>query len=237
MKKVIYLAVLLAFFAISCKKSDSGNNGTSEPYMTTAAGTTWNYKTKDNKTGADTNSITTSLDRDTNMLNKTYHLYSDKTVETNQTSTSYMSQVGNDYYQLASLSDQLDPFEMKYLSTSANVGESWTNTLNSTTSGATVTATIRNTIMEKGGSLTIGSKTYNNIIKVKTEIASASIQLPLVGNITPTIVQDVQSYFAPKFGLVKRDYKLKLTATIPLQGSLTLTDIDKSTTLTDSSIQ
>ena len=245
MKKLIYLGAITLFFVASCKKSDSTGNGNNniptDPYMTTAAGTTWNYKTHDNVTGADTNSITTSLNKDSLMLGKNYHLFSDKTIETDQTDTSYMSQVGNDYFQLDSLSSQIDPFEMKYLSSSAAVGDSWTNSLSSTTSGATITATIKNMIEEKGGSITIGSKTYTNVIKVKTDITSANIQisLPIIGiqNITPTIIQDVHSYFAPKFGLIKRDYKLKITATIPFQGTITITDMDKSTTLTNSSIQ
>ena len=246
MKKVILLGVIVALFGISCKKSDSGssdNNNTTpiDPYMTTASGTTWNYKTHDNVTGADTNSITTSTNKDTTLFSKSYHMFTDLTVETNQTDTTYMSQVGNDYYQLASLSSQIDPFEMKYLSSSAAVGDNWTNSLSSVTSGATITATIKNTIEEKGGSVTIGSKTYTNVIKVRTDIISANIQvaIPILGtqNITPTIVQNVHSYFAPKYGMIKRDYKLKIDAQIPLQGAINVVDTDKSTTLTSSSIQ
>jgi hypothetical protein len=243
MKKVILLGVIVALFGISCKKSsDSGGgaNVVTDPYMTTAAGTTWNYKTHDNVTGADTNSITTSTNKDTTLFGKSYHMFNDLTVETNQTDTTYMSQLGNDYYQLASLSAQIDPFEMKYLSSSAAVGESWPNSFSSTSSGTTITATIKNTIEERGGSVTIGSKTYTNVIKVKTDITNANIQvsIPPFGtqNITPTIIQDVHSYFAPKYGAVKRDYKLKITAGF-LGQVQTVTDMDKSTTLTSSSIQ
>jgi hypothetical protein len=200
----------------------------------------WSYKTLDNRTGMDTNIVTTCTNKDTLILNKTYRMYSNFNVETAQTDTSLFSNVGSDYYELASLSDQLEPFEMKYLSTNATVGESWTNTLNSTASGANISATIKNTIEAKGGSLMIGTNTYNNLIQVKTEIINANLQInvPPFGtqNITPTIIQDVHSYFAPKFGLVKRDYKLKISAGLFGQTS-TIIDADKSTTLTSSTVQ
>lgn len=243
MKKIIYSGVIVLFFAVSCKKSDSGNNNNNivvDPYMTTTVGIIWNYKTHDNRTGLDTTTVTTSTSKDTTMFGKQYHIYTDMNIETAQTDTSYMSNVGSDYFQLASLSAQIDPFEMKYLSTTANVGENWSNTLSSTSAGTTINATIRNTIEEKGGSLTLGTKTYTNVIKVKTEITSATITLniPPFGNqtITPTIIQDVHSYFAPKYGLIKRDYKLNISASFFGQTS-SLTNVDKSTTLTSSTIQ
>ncbi len=244
MKKIICLGGIASFLLIfSCKKSDSStsnNNVVVDPYMTTTSGIIWNYKTHDNRTGLDTVTVTTSTNRDTTMYGKLYHIYTDMNIETAQTDTSYMSNVGSDYFQLASLSSQIDPFEMKYLSTAANVGENWSNSLSSTSAGTTVNATIKNTIEEKGSSLTLGTKTYTNVIKVKTEITSATITLniPPFGNqtITPTIIQDVHSYFAPKYGLIKRDYKLKISASFFGQTS-SITDVDKSTTLTSSTIQ
>ena len=61
-------------------------------------------------------------------------------------------------------------------------------------SASPITGTIKNTIEEKGSTLTINGTTYNGIIKVKTELQNVSISVPIIGNLTPTIIQNNYSY-------------------------------------------
>jgi hypothetical protein len=247
MKKVLYLALLAAFGLTSCKKSDAngdsgGNNNptpTPDKFMTTTPGSTWNYQTVDNMT-ATTNPYTlTSTSTDSIINGRNYHIYT--YADVNGTSSEYYSISGNDYYQYSELSAELPPLELKYLVDNVPVGTTWSQplALSQVQQGVTLNfnATLKYTVEEKGASITVGSNTYTNAIKVKTEITNPSISssLPVPITIEP-ITQNIYAYFAPKKGLVKREFQLKVD--ISAFGSVqNIIDNNTSTTLISSNIQ
>lgn len=239
MKKLLFASLTFALFSVSCKKSDPAPTPGADSYMTTAAGTTWNYQTVDNIASTTTPYTLTSSNSDSTINGRQYHIYSYS--DANGTSNEYYSISGSDYYQYTELSAQLPAFEFKYLVDNIAVGSSWTQplTASQTQQGVTITlnATIKNTIVEKGASLTVNNKTYANVIKVKTEIQNPSItsSLPIPITIEP-ITQDINAYFAPKFGLVKRDFQLKVDINA-LGNVQNIVDNNTTTTLQSSSIQ
>jgi len=213
MKNLFLGCILMSIAAVSCKKSTPDASGGSSSYMTTTPGTTWNYETVDNAASTTTPYTLTSTSTDSTINARVYHVFT--YADANGTSSEYYNVSGSDYYQYTELSAQLPPLELKYLVDNVAAGSSWTQPLavSQTQSGVTLNfnATLKYTIEEKGGSVTVGGKTYSNVIKVMTEITNPSISssLPVPITIEP-ITQSIHAYFAPKYGLVKRDFQLKV---------------------------
>lgn len=219
MKKVLYLTLLAGFGLTSCKKSDAGNNsGNPTPnidkFMTSTPGSLWNYQSIDSMTDISTPYTLTSTNSDSIINGRNYHIYT--YADANGSSSEYYSISGNDYYQFSELSAELAPLELKYLVDNVPVGTTWSQPLalsQEVQPGVSVNfnATLKYTVEEKGGSITVGNNTYTNTIKVKTEITNPSISssLPLPITIEP-IIQNIYAYFAPKQGLVKRKFQLKV---------------------------
>ena len=213
MKKVLFLAILGVVFASSCKKDDPIAPTAGDKFMTTTSGSTWNYQSVDNMTSTTTPYTLTSTSNDSIINGRSYHVFN--YTDANGTSSEYYSISGNDYYQYTELSAQLPPLELKYLVDNVPTGTSWTQplALSQTQQGVTLNfnATLKYTVEEKGSSVTVNGNTYNNTIKVKTEITNPSISssLPIPITIEP-ITQNIYAYFAPKLGLVKREFQLKV---------------------------
>lgn len=239
MKKVLFMAFLGSILASSCKKSDPVTPGATDKFMTTTAGSTWNYQTIDNMTATNTPYSLTSTSSDSSINGRSYHVYT--YTDSTGSSSEYYSISGNDYFQYTELSAQLPPLELKYLVDNVPVGTSWTQplALSQTQQGVTLNfnGTLKYTVEEKGGSVTVGSTTYANTIKVRTEITNPSISssLPLPITVEP-ITQNIYAYFAPKQGLVKREFQLKVD--INVLGSVqNIIDNNTSTSLISSNIQ
>jgi hypothetical protein len=211
MKKIVLGCFCLLILTISCKKTKVGDGNTS--YMTTTAGTTWNYETVDNAVSTTTPYTLTSTSTDSTINARVYHVYTN--ADANGSTSEYYNVSGSDYYQYTSLSAQLPPLELKYLVDNIGTGTTWSQPLavSQTQSGLTLNfnATLKYSIEEKGGSVTVAGKTYNNVIKVRTEITNPSISssLPVPLTIEP-ITQNIVTYFAQKYGMVKRDFQLKV---------------------------
>lgn len=254
MKKTLILTFLLGFFFVSCKKDDSNsgnNNSTPDQFFSFGAGKTWVYNEHDNTSNGDTSFTRTCTDALITKESNQYHVFLDSNHVTNNIDSSFYNIVGNEYFQYTILSAQLPGFKEKYLVDNATVGMSWiipySATIGSGTMGATITANIVNTIEEKGSSLTVNNVTYSNLYKVKTEILNASVTLPTIGSLPTTITQNIHSYYAPKYGLIKNDRQLNISVTIsPLlaftlsqalgitipAGDIPLTNTNKTITLT-----
>jgi len=238
MKNTLFLALLLSFFAISCKKDVSNpvtNNTTPDQFFTFDSGKAWVYNEHDSISNEDTAFSRTCTDGLIVLDSTQYHIFLDSNHITNNIDSSFYNLIGNEYFQYTILSPQLPGFKEKYLIGDAPAGTSWstpyTATIGSGTTAATISANIVNTIEAKGISMTVDSTNYSNLYKVKTEIVNATVSLPIFGNLPTTIVQDIHSYYAPKYGLIKRDRQLSISVTI-LTANTNLINTNKTTTLT-----
>lgn len=216
MKKIILGALLLAFFATSCKKDDQNGNGTpaAGSYINQSSGTTWNFKSTDSSTLSVSNYTITSSTSDTNVNGRSYHIFNNS-----NGGNQYLNVSGSDYYQYSSLGAGLPAFELRYLSDNATVGSSWTNPLSATTTlngtSVTINATVKTSVEQKGSTMTINGKNYTNVITMRTEIQNATIQVSFFNLPINFTTQNVVQYYAPKYGLIKRSAHLVANTTIP----------------------
>lgn len=207
MKKIIISALFIASMATSCKKDDPGTGTpTISKFITTTPGTTWTYQTTDNSTSEVSTYTRTSSDRDTTINSKLYHIFNNTDV--NGTTEAYYNNTGNDYFQFSTLAAALDPIDLNYLNDAKNVGETWNQSVsvpvpNSPIPGLMLTVRINYSVEEKGTSLVVNGITYNNVIKVKSNITID----PVFGlNVSTT--SNIFNYYAPKYGLIKSDFNL-----------------------------
>ena len=237
MKKLLFSSACLLLLITSCKKTTPDPAPApvaATPFMTYASGTTWDYQTTDNVTTTVTPYTLTATSVDTAIGTKTYRIFN--SVDANGTTEAYYNQTGNDYYEYTQLSAQQPPIDLKYLSTSAAVGTTWSQPISVTQSGVTITANIKSTILDTGFVETVNNITYNRVIRVKTEITNLATNNALV---TATVEsQNISACYAPKYGLIKREFALHVTAIV--LGTTTPTDVINNNTtniLMHSSIQ
>ncbi len=179
--------------------------------MTLAAGNTWTYEITNNITSATTTNIVSSTNRDSTIFGKVYHVFTNSNGAANDyyNITPVPVSTGNDYYTFKNLSAALPntTVETVYLKDNAALGFSWSITVNvALFSGVptTVPVTITNTIAAKGISRTVNGKVYTDVIHITTSIASTGLPLG-------AIVTDIQSYYAPKYGLIENKNKIIVT--------------------------
>ncbi len=202
MKKAIFALCTMAIFTVSCKKDDPAppvDPGATK-FMTLTAGASWNYETIDNLLSSTSTFTRTSTNRDSTINGKSYHVF------TNSNGNSdYYAISGNDYLNYASLTAPLDPVEFLYLKDNVAVGGNWSQSVPVSVPGLPfpLTATVTNTVLEKGGSLVVNGTTYTNVIKVKTDISVAGIPASAIST-------NINSYFAPKFGQIKSDAQIDI---------------------------
>ena len=237
MKKLLFSSACLLLLITSCKKTTPDPAPApvaATPFMTYASGTTWDYQTTDSVSTTVTSYTLTATSTDTAIGTKTYRIFN--SVDANGTTEAYYNQTGNDYYEYTQLSAQLPPIDMKYLSTSAAVGTTWSQPISVTdsASGLTITANIKSTILDTGFVETVNNITYNRVIRVKTEITNLATNNPFV---TATVEsQNISACYAPKYGLIKRAFALHVTANSPL-GPADVINNNTTNILMHSSIQ
>ncbi len=158
----ICLVSSIMFFFTNCKKE-------SEPaapnFSPLTPGTNWTYKYTEG-TATSTFKLTVT-NRDTVVNGKTY-----KVVTSSDGTTNYMAKVNNDYYRSTSFpAIGVNNFEELYLKDNKAVNDSWTGTAAINYSGASINANLTYTIKEKGVSRTVNGKAFDNVIKVRLDIA------------------------------------------------------------------
>jgi len=205
MKKIIISALFIASMATSCKKDDNGTPGISK-FITTTPGTSWNYQSTDNSTSTISTYTRTSTSRDTTISSKLYHVFTNTDV--NGTTDAFYNNTGNDYYQFSTLAAGLDPIDLHYLNDAAVAGTGWNQSVsvpvpNSPIPGLMLTIRINYSVIEKGTSLVVNGKTYNNVVKVKSDITIDPITF-----VTISTTSNIYNYYAPKYGLIKSDFNL-----------------------------
>jgi hypothetical protein len=192
-KTLIFPAFLLFF--ISCKKSETSNTN---KYLTTSAGSTWNYHETDSSDLADileTDYTLSSTSQDSSINGRNYHVFNNSSG-----GNQYLNNTGNDYYEFDSLPTGLgiSIFERLYLKDNISVGAIWTQILNVTLPGVPipVPSTLTYTIVEKGVSRSVNGTNYTNVIHVATSISSSLIP-------SSALTTSINSYYAQKYGLIE----------------------------------
>ncbi len=240
MKKILFGGLMMTLLATSCKK-DEPTGPAAGSYLTKTSGTTWNFRYTDlaDPTANEDYTITAS-GRDTTAFGRTYSIF--ETTATDGENV-YRTAIGNDYYSIANILGL--PYETKYLVDNAAAGTSWTTPVNSVVDlqgqQATLNASVRNTVVSKGGTLTINGKTYTDVINTKIDISGASISLTIQGfplNLPISFTtQNVNEYYAPKYGLIKRTTQLVASITFPGQPAQEVLNTNNTDELMSSSIQ
>jgi hypothetical protein len=233
MKKILFACFSLVILGTSCKKEgDSGTGGSATKFMTFTAGSEWNYKVQDYTNSTSNTYTLTSTNRDSSVNGKSYHVFTNKD-QSGATSSEYYNITGSEYYQFTDLIPQIDPIELLYLNDSKNVGGSWTQNIqipipNSPVPGLSLSTTLYNIVQEKGSTLTVNGITYKDVIAVKTDIQIAPLPIP---GISLTTTSDIYNYYSPKYGLIRRVFKLKVT-----NGAQVVIDTNTETTLQSATI-
>ncbi len=204
MKQTCFAFLVLLTVGISCKKNESAPAVT-QTYMSLATGNNWTYETTNNLTAAIASNIVTSTTRDSTITSRVYHVFTNS----NGTANDYYNITGNDYYTLRNLGASLGntTVESIYLKDNVAVGINWSQTINlALFSGVptTVPVTFTNTITEKGISRTVNSKVYTDVIHITTTITTSALP-------AGSIITDIQSYYAPKYGLIESKNKITIT--------------------------
>ena len=212
-KKILYMKIKILLFPAfvlivsSCKKSESTNTPPAQQdttYLTTSAGSTWNYHETDasGTTPIDEDYTLTSTSRDTSINGKSYHIFS-----SSDGSTQYFNVTGHDYYQFDSLPATLGTsvFERLYLKDNVAAATTWSQDINVTLSGVPfpIPIIITYNILEKGISRTVNGTTYTDVIHVATSISSTFIP-------STALVTNINGYYAKKYGLIESSTIIQL---------------------------
>ncbi len=185
------------FLFASCKKSETTNPPPQQDsYLTTSAGSTWNYHQTDasGATPVSSDYTLTSTSRDSTINGRSYHVFTNS-----NSGNQYLTISGSDYYQFDSLPAALGTavFERLYLKDAA-AGTSWTQNLSVTLPGVPVPVpvTLSYNIAEKGISRTVNGTSYTDVIHVATSISSSFIP-------SASLSTDINTYYAKKYGLIE----------------------------------
>ncbi|MEP6927497.1 MAG: hypothetical protein ABI834_07665 [Ginsengibacter sp.] len=201
-KALLFSAFIL--FIISCKKSENTTISKQDKYLTTSAGSTWNYHETNSSGPAPVNTdyTLTSTSRDTSINNKSYHIFTNSTG-----STRYLSISGNDYYQFDSLPSALGTaaLEILYLKDNISIGGTWSQNTSVTLPGVPfpVPITLSYNIAEKGISRSVNGNNYTGVIHVTTSISSSLIP-------AASLTTNINSYYAEKYGLIESSNIIQL---------------------------
>ena len=209
MKNAFLFVFALCFVSISCKKDSTPPAVTPvDKYMTFTTGSTWNFEKVSNPSSATpvtTNYTITSSSRDTTINAKQYHVFENSSGGVNE----YFYTNGNDYYTYRTLPSDFgnEYVEIIYLKDNAPAGTVWSQTYPITYLGSALQITLTNKIEERDITKTINGKAYTDVIKVSTNITATGIPFP------HTITDEINNYYAPKYGAIKEETKINLTVT------------------------
>ncbi|MEO6538837.1 MAG: hypothetical protein ABIT07_13295 [Ferruginibacter sp.] len=170
-------------------------------YMTTTAGSKWNYEAIDNVSLTTSLYSLTSTSRDSTIGGKQFHVY----LNSSTNASEYYNITGGDYYSYQSLPAALGgtKAENLYLKSNAAINFTWSQSYPVTISGVPITVNVTNKIIEKSISKTVNGTTYTQVIHVETTLAIPGIP-------STSLTTDIQSYYAPKVGLIENNTKINL---------------------------
>lgn len=162
---VCFVASAMLFFT-QCKKDTSTTTTAAANFNPLTTASNWTYRYTEGTSAANTFKLTVT-NRDTLINGKTY-----KVLSNSDGTTSYMAKVGSDYYRFASFPGiGINSFEELYLKDNKAVNDTWTNTATFKYAGADITANLTYTIKGKGESRTVNGSAFNNVTRVRLDIA------------------------------------------------------------------
>ena len=205
MKTNALLFIAGVLFFTSCDKNDDSNPNPPQPadtYINTNEGSTWTYHEDNSASGTTIGSdyTVTSTNKDTTIGTRKYHVYS-----YSYGGSRYLNMSGHEYYQFDSIPVGSGiTVQRLYLKDDAAVGAGWEQETNITVPGVIIPIPLKmtNTITEKGITRTVKGAEYKDVIHV-----SSSLSSPLV---TSGFTSTIDSYFAPKYGLIENTTKIDL---------------------------
>jgi hypothetical protein len=202
MKKTFVGIFTLLTLIISCKKSDSGTDvpTPAASYMSLTPGSTWDYQITNNLTSAITLNKVISTSRDSGIGRKQYHVFTNS----NGSGNSYYNITANEYWTFAGLGVTTSGVENNYLNSGVAAGTSWSQTVTLPVNGTPVQVTLTNTVTAKAISKTVNAVAYTDVIHITTAIAVAGIPANL-------LITDIQSFYAPKVGLIESKNKINFS--------------------------
>ena len=202
--RTLFLFLLPAIFLFSScgkEKSTKENPEETKGYVNIAAGSSWQYL-EINSSGAapvQTEFKVTSTAADTTINNKLYHIYN-----LSYGGNRYLNKSGKDYYEFDKIpGGGSKSFERLYLKSGSPVGASWSQSETLEVEGVQVPVKITNTIISATLVRVVQGKSYDKVIHVKTTITSDLIP-------AASLTTDINSFFAPNFGLIENTSKLNL---------------------------
>ncbi|MEO8820311.1 MAG: hypothetical protein ABI267_10325 [Ginsengibacter sp.] len=203
MKTFLYLFSIVLIFS-ACKKSGSGS--TTPPtntYANVSTGSSWNYQQIDSSgaTPKTTNYTITSTANDTTINTRKYHVYN-----YSYGGSQYLSNSANEYYQFDSIPVTGGSYiERLYLKDNVSAGTTWSQNfnLNIPQSPVPISLMVTNTLVAKGISMTVNGVPYSDVIHVSTSLSS--VLFP-----ANSFISNIDSYYAPKVGLIENTSKVQL---------------------------
>ena len=220
MKTNLFLLFAAALFFTACSKKNSNQTPTtSNAYINTNAGSTWNYHETDSSGATPSNSdyTVTSTSQDSTINGRKYHVYN-YSYGGNQ----YLSHSGTEYYQYDSIpvSGGVN-IERLYLKDNAAVGASWSQNFTLTVPNVPlpVPITLTSKVVETGISKTINGNNYTNVTHVSSSISSSLIP-------SSSFSSSLDGYYAPNYGMIQSSTVISLnylglTENVNITSSLT----------------
>lgn len=225
MKKSLIPLFLVFISAISCSKGGGDSSAPPIPadkYISATAGSSWNYEITDNVAATTSPYTVTSTNRDSSVNGKVYHVYTNS----GNNGSEYYNISGGDYTSFQNLPAAVggSKAENLYLKDNVTFNTSWSQSYNITISSITVKVTLVNKIIETGVNITVNGKTYTKVIHVQTSITADGVP-------PAALTSDIQSYYAPKVGLVQNTTKINLNYLTIVNNTDTKTNLKSSTIL------
>lgn len=208
MKNALLSVFAFSIVSLSCKKDSTPAPVTPvDKYMTFTTGSTWNFESVLNPSAATpviTDYSVTSSSRDTTINSRQYHVFTN-----NNGANEYYYNNGNDYYTYRTLPSGFGSefVEILYLKDNANAGTEWSQTYPILYSGFSLNVTLTNKVVERGLTRTINGKEYKDVIRIGTNLTVTGIPFGF------TLENEINYYYAPKYGSIKEETKINLTLT------------------------
>lgn len=197
------MALSVLFLLSSCKKDEKmpDNSQGNMNYVNTTSGSNWLYHeiNSSGSTSLESDYTITSTNKDTTISNRSYHIYS---VSNNR--NRYLNLSGKEYYEFDTIpGGESKTFQRLYLKTGVTPGTSWSQSEKIEVDRIQLPAKITNTIVENSLTRIVNGKSYENVIHVSTTITSDLIP-------ASALTTDINSYYAPNYGLIENTSKLNL---------------------------
>jgi len=208
MPKLFILYAFLILSGCDCKKSVPTPPGAPATFMPTTTGSTWNYSTQTYLPVPSTGTYTLKATaKDSVIGSKTYKVFTNSNAD-----NEYYNITGTDYFQLGNLAALNQRLELLYLKDAA-AGTTWTETKTINFPGIPVPISVplNYSVIEKGISYTVGTKTFTEVTQIKITIGTLSVM-----GFTITPVSDFKYYYARGVGRIYA--RTKLTISVPLAG-------------------